>query len=158
MIDFILFKIETNINFNKIKVLEKQMMPSRIQYDNILTEVSLSENKKNINIHIKGYMDKDRYSKKKYFPKEGDCNILKNLILFEKFGYNLFTYKRSLKFNDRVMKNIVIENYFNNIPIDNTIKENLANKIFVVTSIIHPVQKRSIDCKGKATSEIKKNN
>ena len=78
----------------------------------------------------------------------------KNLILFE-IGYNLFTYKRSLKFNDRVMKNIVIENYFNNIPIDNTIKENLANKIFVVTSIIHPVQKE-VDCKGKATSEIKK--
>ena len=156
MIDFILFKIETQIKFNKQKLLKNQYVATRIQYERMLSKIFLSEDQDKIIIQVKGLMNRDRYKKKKYFPKEGDCNILKNLIFFERYGYNVFNYKKSNKFNEPEMKRFFIDNFLNNIYINDSKKKEITDKVFVEILIIHPNSVKNIFCKGKVINEIKK--
>ncbi len=70
MIDFILFKIETQIKFNKQKLLKNQYVATRIQYEKMISKISLSEDQDKIIIQVKGLMNRDRYKKKNIFPRK----------------------------------------------------------------------------------------
>ena len=59
----------------------------------------IKEDKKKEKIFINLYavMDKNRYSKKRYKQKMSDCNQIRNLIFYNKYGYKFFSQKRDPK-------------------------------------------------------------
>ena len=80
-LDFILLKIEGRL-VQRHALLEPQMVPVRVQFQHIGSQVDFDEKESIIIISIRGVMDKARYSKKKYIPKVMDCNIQSNLLLY----------------------------------------------------------------------------
>ena len=51
-------------------------------------------------------MDKSRYESKKYKPKNSDCNVLRNILLYGKYGYNIFQ-KRNKHLTNSDMSDIL---------------------------------------------------
>ena len=104
-LDFILLKIENRL-IQRHGLLGAQPMALRIQYQKVGSQVDFSKKESKIIISIMGVMDKKRYSQKKYTPKLSDCNILRNILLYGKYGYNLIFQKRNKYLTNADMKNI----------------------------------------------------
>ena len=66
-LDFVLTKIESRL-VQRHNLLGTQMMPVRIQFQNVGSQVDFFAKESKIVISIRGVMDKNRYSKKKYIP------------------------------------------------------------------------------------------
>ena len=154
-LDFILLKIENKL-LQRHWVLGAQPMAMRVQYQKVSSQIEYIEKDSKIIISIIGVMDKKRYSKKKYRPKVSDCNILRNLLLYGKYGYNVFFQKRNKYLTVSDMKEIFISRFLNNLSISESEKNNLLNNILVRAKIIDPVRGNDYFCSGKATdSELK---
>ena len=67
-LDFILLKIEGRL-VQRHGLLGPQMVPVRVQFQHIGSQVDFNEKKSKIIISIRGVMDKARYSKKKIYTK-----------------------------------------------------------------------------------------
>ena len=63
-LDFVLTKIESRL-VQRHNLLGTQMMPVRIQFQNVGSQVDFFSKESRIVISIRGVMDKNRYSKKK---------------------------------------------------------------------------------------------
>ena len=87
-LDFVLLKIEQRL-VQRHSLLGSQPMALRVQYQSVISQVDFSEKDLKIIVSIIGVMDKKRYSQKKYKPKISDCNILRNILVYGKYGYNL---------------------------------------------------------------------
>ena len=146
-LDFFLLKIENKL-INRTKILGAQLFPSRIQYSYIGSSVSYNKKNKKIFINIKAIMDKTRYSKKKYKQKLSDCNIVRNLIFYQKTGYKFFTQKRDPYLSTGIMKDIFIEVFFNNLLLSDDEIEFLLKNMKVKIKIIHPINKTELTCSG----------
>ena len=105
-------KIENKL-IQRHGLLGAQPMAFRIQYESVGSQVDFSEKESKIIISIIGIMDKKRYSQKKYKPKISDCNILRNILIYGKYGYGLqFLEVTKLNINNFNYKKI---NSFKNI-------------------------------------------
>ena len=104
-LDFILLKIEQRL-IQRHGLLGTQTMALRVQYQSILSQVDFSEEDSKIIISVIGVMDKKRYKNKKYKPKIADCNVLRNILLYGKYGYNIFQ-KRNKYLTNAHMKEIL---------------------------------------------------
>ena len=93
-LDVVLLKIEQRL-IQRHGLLGPQFMALRIQYQNVGSQVDFFKKESKIIISIIGVMDKRRYSQKKYIPKVSDCNILRNILLYGKYGYNAIFQKRN---------------------------------------------------------------
>ena len=100
-------------------------------------------------------MDKARYSKKKYIPKFIDCNILRNILMYGKQGYNLLSRKRNSFLTNAVMEEMFISNFLNNLSITEKQKEFILNNTFARVEIVDPVRGNNIFCKGKIAEELR---
>jgi len=110
-LDFILLKIEQRLT-QRHGLLGAQPMALRIQYQSIGSQVEFIEKESKIIISIIGVMSKSRYSQKKYIPKISDCNVLRNILLYGKYGYNLIFQKRTmmlLNINMRKQSHIIYQ-------------------------------------------------
>ena len=87
-LDFILLKVENKL-IQRHALLKTQAIVLRVQYQNIGSQVDYIEKESKVVISIVGVMDKKRYESKKYKPKISDCNVLRNILLYGKNGYNL---------------------------------------------------------------------
>ena len=148
-LDFFLLKFENRI-FKRSLILKRQMVPTRVQYSNIGTQVELNKNDNKILVKIYAIMDQVRYSKKKYSPKLRDCNQIRNLIFYQKHGYKFFSQKRDPNFSKAVMEDIFKEVFFNNTSLDKKEIHFLMNSIYVDITIFHPIKKIELNCSGKA--------
>ena len=115
-LDFILLKIEQRL-IQRHGILGPQPMAFRIQYQHIGSQVDFSDKEEKIIISIKGVMDKRRYTKKKYTPKISDCNILRNLLLYGKYGYNMIFQKRNTYLTQLDMEEIFISRFLHNLSL-----------------------------------------
>ena len=151
-LDFVLLKIEQKL-IQRHGYLRAQALPLRIQYQNIGSQVDFIEKDSKIEITIMGIMDKRRYSKKKYIPKVTDCNVLRNLLLYKKYGYNIFQKKNSSLTVD------YMQDYFKNIFLSNmslTDKEQdfIVRNIKIKVNIIDPVRGNDLFCYGSLTKDL----
>ena len=105
-LDFVLLKIEQRL-IQRHGLLGAQFMAIRVQYQSVGSQVDFSEKDSKITISIIGVMDKKRYSQKKYIPKISDCNVLRNILLYGKYGYNIFQ-KRSKFLTNTNMEEIFL--------------------------------------------------
>ena len=152
-LDFILLKIEGRL-VQRHNLLGPQMMPVRVQFQHVGSQVDFVEKESKIIVSIRGVMDKSRYSKKKYIPKITDCNILRNVLLYGKQGYNMFTKKRNLHLTNSDMEEIFNSIYLNNLSITEKQKKFITSNTFARVEIIDPVRGNDIFCKGKIAQEL----
>jgi len=153
-LDFILLKIESRL-IQRHGLLGAQPMALRIQYQSVGSQVDFVEKKSNIIISIIGVMDKKRYSDKKYKPKLSDCNILRNILLYGKYGYNLIFQKRNQFLTESHMQDIFVSRFLNNLTLSEKEKEDILNNTIAKVQIIDPVRGNDIFCTGKIAEDLK---
>ena len=152
-LDFILLKIEGRL-IQRHGLLGPQMVPVRVQFQHIGSQVHFNEKESIIIISIRGIMDKARYSKKKYIPKVYDCNVLRNILLYGKQGYSLISRKRNSYLTNSDMEEIFLSYYLNNLSITKKQKNFILNNTFARVEIIDPVRGNDVFCKGKIAEEL----
>ena len=152
-LDFILLKIENKL-IQRHALLGTQVVALRVQYQNVGSQVDYVEKESKVVISIIGIMDKQRYSNKKYIPKTTDCNVLRNILLYGKYGYNVIFQKRNKYLTNDIMEEIFISRFLNNLSITEEEKKYIANNTFAKVQIIDPVKGNDMYCEGKITEEL----
>ena len=152
-LDFVLLKIEQRL-IQRHVLLGAQFMAVRVQYQSVGSQVNFSEEESKITISIIGVMDKRRYSQKKYIPKLSDCNILRNILLYGKYGYNLILQKRNRFLTNADMENIFLSRFLGNLSLTDKEKEYVMKNTFVRSQIIDPVRGNDFFCEGKIATEL----
>ena len=153
-LDFILLKIEQRL-IQRHSLLGAQPLAMRVQYQSVGSQVDFSEKDSKIIIGIIGLMDKRRYSEKKYTPKLSDCNILRNLLLYGKYGYNLIFQKRNSFLTNADMENIFLSRFLGNLSLTDKEKEYIMKNTFVRSQIIDPVRGNDIFCTGRVAEDLR---
>jgi hypothetical protein len=152
-LDFILLKIEIKL-VQRHSLLRSQPMALRVQYQNIGSQVDYSEKDSKIIISIIGVMDKKRYTEKKYKPKISDCNIMRNILLYGKYGYNLIFQKRNKFLTNADMEEIFISRFLNNLSLTDEEKNYLLKNTIAKVKIIDTVRKNNISCQGNIAADL----
>ena len=153
-LDFILLKIENRL-IQRHGLLGTQPIALRVQYQSIGSQVDFSEEQSKIIISIIGVMDKQRYSQKKYRPKISDCNILRNMLLYGKYGYNLIFQKRNKYLTSTDMEEIFLTRFLKNISLSDKEKTYILDNTIVKSQVIDPVRGNDIFCTGKVAEDLR---
>ena len=151
-LDFILLKIEQRLT-QRHGLLGAQPVAIRVQYQSVGSQVDFSEKESKITISIIGVMDKKRYSQKKYIPKISDCNILRNILLYGKYGYNIFQ-KRNRFLTNADMEEIFLSRFLHNLSLSEKEKNYIVDNTFARVQVIDPVRGNDIFCAGKITEDL----
>ena len=152
-LDFILLKIEQRL-IQRHGLMGAQPFALRIQYQKVGSQVDFVEKESKILISIIGVMDKKRYSQKKYIPKISDCNILRNLLLYGKYGYNVIFQKRNTFLTNEDMKEIFLSRFLHNLSISKEEKNFIVENTWAKVQVIDPVRGNDIFCVGKIAGEL----
>tara|TARA_B100001013_G_scaffold244414_1_gene151177 strand:- start:52 stop:615 length:564 start_codon:yes stop_codon:yes gene_type:complete len=152
-LDFILLKIEQRL-IQRHGLLGTQPMALRIQYQTIGSQVDFSEEESKIIVSIIGVMDKKRYSEKKYTPKITDCNILRNILLYGKYGYNFIFQKRNNFLTTAHMEEIFLARFLNNLSLSDKEKNYILDNTLARVQVIDSVRGNDIFCTGKISEDL----
>ena len=149
IIDLVIFKIETFMIKNKQRMFVQD--PFKILYQEIGINVKYVDKEK-IHISVLGVMDKTRYTKtKRYTPNIKDCNVIRNKIFYNMYGYSPIRRKKTLELDTDYMTEILKENVFNLNSLDEKQVEFLIDRSYIEILIAHPLRKNNISCIGKLT-------
>ncbi len=150
IIDLVIFKIETFMIKNKQRMFVQD--PFKILYQEIGINVKYVAKEK-IHISVLGVMDKIRYKKtKKYKPNIKDCNVLRNKIFYNKYGYSPIRRKKTLELDENYMKEILKEYVFNLNSLDEKQIDFIIDNTYIEILISHPLPKYNISCIGRITA------
>ena len=152
-LDFVLLKIEQRL-IQRHVLLGAQFMAIRVQYQSVGSQVDFSEKDSKITISIIGVMDKRRYSQKKYIPKISDCNVLRNILLYGKYGYNIFQ-KRNRFLTNADMEEIFLARFLHNLSLSEKEKNYIVDNTFARVQVIDPVKGNDIFCTGKVAEDLR---
>jgi hypothetical protein len=155
-LDFLLFKLENKIDSHAVRLRSEGFFVSRLQYEKIISKVTYLKKEEKIKIDIVGVLNKKRYKDKKYTPKDIDCNIFRNIILYNKYGYNIFSGKKNKYLSEDMMNKILNEQFFNNLTISKENINKLINSINLNINIVHPKDSKSIKCSGSVMGDLVK--
>ena len=145
-IDFLMVKFDNFFIKNKNKIIDSN--PFSVSYQSVNYYVIYEENE-HFQVFIEAIMDKYRYTKvKKYYPKNTDCNVVRNRIFFDKFGYSIFRRKKNNALNETMMREILINNIFNLEYLNDDMKNFLIKNTRIKVQITHPEKGRFITCSG----------
>ena len=153
-LDFILLKIENRL-IQRHGLLGAQFMALRIQYQSVGSQVEFSEKESKITISIIGVMDKKRYSQKKYIPKISDCNILRNILLYGKYGYNVIFQKRNTFLTNADMEEIFLTRFLHNLSLSKKEKNYILNNTLARVQVIDSVRGNDMFCTGKISEDLR---
>ena len=153
-LDFILLKIEQRL-IQRHGLMGAQPMAFRIQYQSIGSQVEYSEKDSKIIVSVIGVMDKRRYSKKKYKPKISDCNILRNLLVYGKYGYNVIFQKRNTYLTNADMEEIFLSRFLNALSLSEKERKFIVDNTLVRVQVIDPVRGNDIFCTGKIAEDLR---
>ena len=153
-LDFILLKIEQRL-IQRHGLMGAQPMAFRIQYQSVGSQVEFSEKDSKIIVSVIGVMDKRRYSKKKYKPKISDCNILRNLLVYGKYGYNVIFQKRNTYLTNADMEEIFLSRFLNALSLSEKERKFIVDNTLVRVQVIDPVRGNDIFCTGKIAGELR---
>ena len=153
-LDFILLKIEQRL-IQRHGLMGAQPMAFRIQYQSVGSQVEYSEQDSKIIVSVIGVMDKRRYSKKKYKPKISDCNILRNILVYGKYGYNVIFQKRNKYLTNADMEEIFLSRFLNALSLSEKEKKFIVDNTLVRVQVIDPVRGNDIFCTGKIAEDLR---
>ena len=153
-LDFILLKIEQRL-IQRHGLMGAQPMAFRIQYQSVGSQVEFSEKDSKIIVSVIGVMDKNRYSQKKYKPKISDCNILRNILVYGKYGYNVIFQKRNKYLTNADMEEIFLSRFLNALSLSEKEKKFIVDNTLVRVQVIDPVRGNDIFCTGKIAEDLR---
>ena len=151
-LDFILLKIEQRL-IQRHGLLGAHPMALRIQYQSVGSQVEFIEQESKIIISIIGVMSKSRYSQKKYIPKISDCNVLRNILLYGKYGYNIFQ-KRNTFLTKANMDEIFLSRFLDNLSLSEKEKNYIIDNTLARVQVIDPVRGNDFFCAGKIAKDL----
>ena len=154
LLDFVLLKIEQRL-IQRHGLMGSQPLALRVQYESVGSQVDYVKKDSKIVISIIGVMDKKRYSEKKYRPKISDCNVLRNMLLYGKYGYGLIFQKRNKYLTDDDMKEIFLSRFLNNLSLTDEEKDYIVKNTFAKVEVVDPVRGNDIFCSGNISEELK---
>ena len=146
--DFLMMKFDNFFIKNQHKILGNN--PLAIHYESVNYYVFYEEGK-NIEIILEATMNKRRYKNKKYFPKLVDCNIVRNRIFYNKYGYTAFKRKKNYVLDEDIMRNVLKKTIYNIENLDDELADFLINKTKIKVEIIHPNRSKNRLCSGNIT-------
>jgi len=146
--DFLLTRFDNFFIKNQHKILGNN--PLAVRYESINYNV-IYEVEKSIQIFLEAKMDRYRYKSKKYFPKLVDCNIIRNRIFFNKFGYSGITRKINYSLSESGMREVIKKTIYNLENLNEPLKNFLIDKTKINVEIIHPIKTKNISCSGNLT-------
>ena len=147
-LDFFLLKYENEL-VKRSANLRSQILVTRVQYSAINIKVNFEKKNNRIDTILYAVMDRNRYSKKKYEQKLRDCNQVRNIILYGKVGYKLFSQKRNPSLSEGVMEDIFKSVFFDNLSFSDEEIKFLLDNMFIKVTIFHPIKKNKLVCSGK---------
>ncbi len=151
-LDFLLLKWENKL-LQKSKILAPQAMAWRVQYQALEITLNLLEDQNKIVITLIGYMNKKRYTQKKYKPKNTDCNIVRNLIFVGSYGYSPFRQKKNGTVDSDILSENFKSDFLSNLSLSDKEINFLTNNTYVEVQIISPIENESISCSGKVIDD-----
>ena len=150
IIDLVIFRLESFVVKNKQRMFVQD--PFKILYQEIGITVKYVDEAK-IHISVLGVMDKVRYkAKKRYTPNIKDCNVIRNKIFYNKYGYSPIRRKKTLDLDEDYMKGILKESVFNLNSLDEKQVDFLIDNTYIEILVSHPLPKNNISCIGKLTA------
>ena len=152
-LDFILLKIEQRL-IQRHGLLSAQPVALRVQYQSVGSQVEFIEKDSKIIISIIGVMSKNRYSQKKYIPKISDCNILRNILLYGKYGYNFIFQKRNNFLTTAHMEEIFLSRFLNNLSLSDKEKNYILDNTLARVQVIDTVRGNDMFCTGKISEDL----
>ena len=147
---FIEMKFDLFFAKNKNRTYANKTIPTMIVYQSIDVKSKFND-KEELIIKVKAIMDKGRYKKKKYFPKNSDCNSLRNKWLTGLTGYSFFTHKRNYKVGEVDLERVLKDEIYDIDELTDNEVDELIEKTKIEIEIKHPNQSKSISCSGKLT-------
>ena len=133
---------------NQPRVMSSKRAGLMVRYQSINYDIKIDKENNTI-ITINAIMNKNRYlKKKKYKPKISDCNIIRNKIVADKFGYNPFTLKPNYSITEEILFDNIKNNIFNFQNLKQDQIATLINKSSIKINIIHPISKFNKSCSG----------
>ena len=147
---FIEMKFDLFFTKNKNRLVTVRQMPTMIVYQNIDVRSKFNDQEELI-INVKATMDKGRYKKKKYLPKNSDCNSLRNKWLTGLTGYSFFSHKRNYKVSEDDLEQVLKDEIYDIDELTDKEVSDLIEKTKIEIEILHPNKLNSISCAGKLT-------
>ena len=83
-----------------------------------------------------------------------DCNILRNILLYGKYGYNLIFQKRNTFLTNAHMEEIFVSTFLGNLSISKEEKDFIIQNTNVIATIIDPVGGNNITCAGNVARDL----
>ena len=151
--DFILLKYDLFFLKNKQRLVSNQIINLMVDYQYVNFDSKVVDGNKFV-LRITAVMSKKRYKQKKYYPKNSDCNIVRNKLFMNKYGYTFWKRKQSYAFDEDDLRDIILNQIYKSDNLSKKQLNQLIDQTTIEIEIIHPKIEKSIKCKGKVTQLI----
>mgnify|MGYP001166495823 CR=1 FL=1 len=120
----------------------------RVRLDQIKMNFTFDEDTQLFIINLYARADQNRYSQKKIKITKRDCNIIRNKIFVNKYGYGmLFSNKPTVYFTkDYITNNAIF--LLKNTDLNEEEKKEIIKKSIINIELDHPNANQRVKCKG----------
>jgi len=151
--DLILLKYDLFFLKNKQRLVTSQVVRLMVDYQYVNFNLEVDEDNKFF-LRITAVMNKQRYKQKRYYPKNSDCNIVRNKLFLNKYGYSFWKRKQSYAFDEEDLRDVISNQIYKSDNLSEKQLNQLIDQTTIEIEIIHPKIEKSIKCKGKITQLI----
>ena len=148
--DLIFLKYDLFFLKNKQRLVTSQVVRLMVDYQYVNFNLEVDEDNKFF-LRITAVMNKQRYKQKRYYPKNSDCNIVRNKLFLNKYGYSFWKRKPSYAFDEDDLRDVLINQIYKSDNLTKKQLSQLVDQTSIEIEIIHPRIEKSITCKGKIT-------
>ena len=148
--DYILLKYDLFFLKNKHRLATDQNLRLMVDYQSVSFNLNIND-QNTFKLKLIAVMKKSRYQKKRYYPKNIDCNIVRNKLFMNKYGYTFWKRKPSYAFDEEDIQNVLINTIYRSENLSEKIMKELIDQTMIEIDIIHPRIDKSIKCSGKIT-------
>lgn len=124
-----------------------------VKYQYLSFNLKMNDNDQFL-INIVAVMDKQKYKKKRYYPKNKDCNIVRNKLFLNKYGYSFWKRKRNYSFDEEDLKDVLKKEILSLQNLSENKIEEIIKNTNIQIDIIHPKPNKSISCKGNIAQVV----
>tara|TARA_X000000950_G_scaffold281676_1_gene378922 strand:+ start:1539 stop:2099 length:561 start_codon:yes stop_codon:yes gene_type:complete len=145
--DFLLKDYRNAINL-QISRYMNEVDNFRVRLDKIKMNFAFDEETQLFIIDLYARVDQNRYSQKKIKIKKRDCNIIRNRIFVNKYGYGMLLSSKPTSY---FTKNYITNNaifLLKNTSLNNEEKKEIIKKSIINIELDHPSANQNITCKG----------
>lgn len=145
--DFLLKDYRDAINLQIVRYMN-ETDNFRVRLDQLKMNFTFDEEMQLFIINLYARADQRRYSEKKIKIRNRDCNIIRNRIFVNKYGYGMLFSKKPTNY---FTKNYITNNaifLLKNTDLNNEEKKEIIKKSIINIELDHPIANQKIKCKG----------